>query len=143
MQSEAPVSSAPDEELRISFKATVEAHRKRSHYVFWPILALGLIAMFFLPSWPTWFVFIAVVITAGFLVPSLKCPSCRKDTESKVARFCPECGAEAVKQPGFLSLDGTSKCEACGKTLARWRSGRRHKIRFCTHCGSHLDSDGV
>src|SRR5438874_1019671 len=81
----------------------------------------------------TFLVFFIAVIFGRRTVPKLIWPSCERDADSEIVRFCPECGSEELQKKGegkyFLLWP---RCRACGKELSRKRGGQRlYRISFC------------
>lgn len=72
----------------------------------------------------------------------IRCPACCENADGSSGKFCPECGADALKGRGFWDI-GSLECRECGSRLSRGRGGRRYKIRFCRNCGAHLDDLGL
>jgi len=101
-------------------------------------------AMFFLPTayavtGGVCFI-ISAIVTDAF-TPKLNCPVCRKKADSKLERFCPECGHATITEPKeFWSWP---KCRTCGKQLIQAKGTTRYLICFCTHCSAHLDDKGL
>jgi DNA-directed RNA polymerase subunit RPC12/RpoP len=69
----------------------------------------------------------------------LKCPKCAVSLDRTNGPFCPECGSRALSEGRFWSFPA---CTQCGCTLRNGK-GRTFRIRYCNHCGSHLDVDGL
>jgi hypothetical protein len=143
-----PETANANRDCREEFKSTAMAYRQRSR-------AFSIFAWVGLAFWLLWFVpTMREIGVAGFLVCwtigffgsfiLLKkiCPACQKDIDQCAGRFCPECGAHAIKKRGFWAI-GFPQCEACEKKLVRGRGGRRYKLRFCRNCGAHVDDDGL
>src|ERR1043166_150352 len=83
---------------------------------------------------------LALVVFAGFSQPSLECPACHSDVDSRrLGRYCPECGSEQLRTRRWPLAP---KCDACGAVM-RHGKGRGYSIRACTHCGVLLDDRGV
>jgi hypothetical protein len=80
---------------------------------------------------------IALSLVIFFTLPSLVCPACGRSADGFDA-YCPSCGAPGLKRNRLMG----TPCGACGKTLGGYKY-RNYKIRFCTHCGTLLDSGGV
>lgn len=89
--------------------------------------------------------FLALIVGSTLLSPKLVCPVCLSNPTDRLNRYCPKCGRESIRdedrKPGVLPT-----CSACGGRL--WRSKRGsgvelYPICYCTHCGSHLDDEGV
>ena len=141
----APVSISDAEKLRRTFRANYDKRRKRSRYAFCAILALGVFGAIMLYSFPSYIaasVFIVLMFVIGSTVPNLLCPKCGKNPESGIDWFCPACGAAIERMPSVWTMD--FKCDACGTRLyGSGKGGRVIKIRFCTHCGTHLDAEGI
>jgi len=72
-----------------------------------------------------------------FTLPGLVCPACGRSADGFDA-YCPTCGAAGLKRNRLMG----TRCDACGQTLGSYKY-RNYKIRFCTHCGTLLDSAGV
>lgn len=77
--------------------------------------------------------------------PRLRCVCCEKNLERRWTHYCSECGSGNVDHPRFFSLRIYPRCQACGaKPIRGGRSNRRYyKIRFCTHCGVYLHTEGI
>lgn len=85
---------------------------------------------------------IGLVIAAMLSSPQLpSCPCCNNHPDRPFGAFCPECGSKSLKSQ---SQQGVRRpmCGACGKQMRRGK-GRGFKICYCTHCGFHLDKDGL
>lgn len=67
------------------------------------------------------------------------CPACKRRSTRPFGAFCPECGSRSL-QPETALL--CSQCRSCGCDLRRGKS-RRYKVHYCTHCGLHLDDNGL
>jgi hypothetical protein len=80
---------------------------------------------------------VALSLVIFFTLPGLTCPACGRSAEGFGA-YCPSCGAPGLKRN---RLTGT-RCDGCGKNLGGYKY-RNYTIRFCTHCGTLLDSAGV
>ena len=137
-------------DVRAEFRPMVTAYRKRKRIGLWLILPMQLAAgrCWVLLAAPYSFIggacFLALVFASAFFLPTLLCPSCRKDVHAAVDLFCPECGSASIKKdrPG----KSVPKCTTCGREL--WLSkGRRgvplYSICYCTHCGAYLDEVGL
>ena len=85
---------------------------------------------------------LAIGIILAFTLPTIRCPACKKNAENFHGRFCPECGAILIKDGGFLGF-GFAKCQDCGKRVPGFSRHRNYKVRFCSNCGVHLDSEGI
>ncbi len=87
---------------------------------------------------------VALVLVA---IPNREsCPVCRKNIEKRWRSFCSECGSDKLMHPRFLSLTlHYPECRSCRKTPFWTGRGqvRGHKVRYCTHCGAHLSTDGI
>jgi DNA-directed RNA polymerase subunit RPC12/RpoP len=73
-------------------------------------------------------------------LPSLVCPACNENIEQTSGIFCPECGSDALKKGTFSR---SPSCGSCGQTISQQETGRNYRIRTCTHCGCHLDDEGM
>jgi hypothetical protein len=134
-------------DARETFRPLAIVYRRRKRaasFIILPVFAFTGFAMFFLPSAYAWVggaCFIVLAIVADTFTPKLSCPVCRKKTDSKLDRFCPECGHESISKPsGFWSWP---KCGNCGKQLVHARGRPYWSICYCTHCSAHLDDDGL
>jgi hypothetical protein len=80
-------------------------------------------------------VFVAMIAACTFF----KCFNCDGELERARGRYCPECGSSSLSNG-----DGWHPriCAACGCAL-RYAKGRRFKLRYCSHCGTHLDEQGL
>jgi hypothetical protein len=143
---------------REQFRVTAEEYRGRTRLLTWvfiPLLAAG--GLLFavagskhgrppvvpIPFGDTLGVTLLLFATVGFIlgtafwIPKLRCPECSRSLEDKPDAFCPECGAQALRT-GFLG----TRCTACGRRLGREKR-RYYKVRYCTHCGCHVDDRGL
>jgi predicted amidophosphoribosyltransferase len=89
------------------------------------------------------FVFFAVGMIVKLSRPKLICPGCDRDVQRGLGDFCPQCGASGFEaanasRPGFYPV-----CSACQKGILFGKSGRSYPIRSCTHCGEHIDAEGL
>jgi hypothetical protein len=83
---------------------------------------------------------LGLVVFGRFSQPSLECPACHNDVDSRrLGRYCPECGSDRLQT---RSWPLAPKCDACGAVMRRGKS-RGYSIRACTHCGVPLDDRGV
>ncbi len=80
---------------------------------------------------------VALSLVVFFTLPALVCPACGRSADG-FDSYCPSCGAAGLKRNRLMG----TRCGACGKTLGSYKY-RNYKIRFCTHCGTLLDSAGV
>ncbi|HEY1268177.1 MAG TPA: hypothetical protein VGH16_13065 [Candidatus Binatia bacterium] len=80
---------------------------------------------------------VALSLIVFFTLPGLVCPACGRSADGLDA-YCPSCGAPGLKRNRLIG----TPCRACSKTLGGYKY-RNYKIRFCTHCGTLLDSAGV
>jgi hypothetical protein len=94
-------------------------------------------AMAFLGMLPMGFV-IAAFLTSPRLPP---CPGCHNHPDRPFGAYCPECGSKSLKSQSEQEVR-QPMCGACGKQMPR-RKSRGFKICCCTHCGFHLDKDGL
>ena len=143
-------SASPRSDCRLEFRAVAAAYRKRSKAAAWTgVIAIIQLPLVFVPHYGP----LALLLTlAGLLValcvkvtlPTLICPACENQLDRELGDFCPGCGASNLFRVRDEWRAGfTPQCFACLKTPARGRGGRAYTIRFCTHCGAHVDSDGV
>lgn len=99
----------------------------------WPVV-------FFIAWTAIAYLFLFAVIHAAAVQP-IACPGCSEPILTKLGPHCPECGEHAVRKGDWFQYP---KCAACGKELAKGhKSGRRYKIKSCTHCGCRLDDMGI
>jgi hypothetical protein len=81
-----------------------------------------------------------LLIAALLTIPQLpSCPGCHNRPDRPFGEFCPECGSKRLKPNQRVRQP---MCGACGKQMRRGKS-RGFKICYCTHCGFHLDKDGL
>jgi predicted RNA-binding Zn-ribbon protein involved in translation (DUF1610 family) len=80
---------------------------------------------------------VVAALATFFTKPTLDCSACGKSVEN-FDRFCPMCGAEALRRHQVTA----AKCDNCRRTLGHYKY-RSYKIHFCTHCGVLLDRRGV
>ena len=89
---------------------------------------------------------VILVVLWGLLSPKLTCPVCLLNSEGPVNKFCPECGSSNIEL-GQMSWQKfwyfPPQCHTCTKRFRRGKGGRKYSIRYCTHCGAHLDDKGV
>jgi len=138
-------------DVRDEFRPIAQAYRRKKCFellFMTPAFAISGAAMVFLAvpySIIAAVCFFTLVAVAGWFAPKLVCLVCRMDAESRLDQFCPVCGARTIgeeeRRKGALPT-----CPGCGKRL--WRSKRGagvalYSICFCTHCGSHLDDQGL
>jgi ribosomal protein L37AE/L43A len=81
---------------------------------------------------------ILIVITLNAIFGRVRCPSCQKNVIVSIDKFCPSCGVDLAKSP----VEGHI-CSVCGSNLSHTRFGRAFAIRYCTHCGTHIDDKGA
>ncbi|NBV20755.1 MAG: hypothetical protein EBS05_01995 [Proteobacteria bacterium] len=73
--------------------------------------------------------------------PVLQCPACLQTLDlDKAEDFCPECGGNQGWSTHWFSQG--KRCNACGTTLQDGEE-RSWSVHYCTHCGVHLDVDGL
>lgn len=84
----------------------------------------------------------AAVAGRVWALATFRCPACRKSLEVSPTAHCPECGSTELQGNSFWSLRG-SRCTSCGATFTGRRGGRQYKIRYCQHCGSHVNERGL
>jgi ribosomal protein S27E len=96
--------------------------------------------------WP-WVIPVALagwisIAIALVLQPRLTCVVCHGSIYKPEGHHCPECGERSIAYAsGWLG----PHCTNCGASLMKPSrgAGRAYKIRYCTHCGTHLDSRGL
>jgi len=141
-----------DEKVRAIFRDNVGRRRRHERWLFgaFAVFVVSVLAASLDRSWAWrpmgWLPFLAWLVTAGLIVlaPPLMCGCCNKTLDKALARYCPECGADAIERPGPHKLAVCDHCASCHRTLTRGRRrSRRWKIRFCTYCGALLDETGV
>jgi hypothetical protein len=81
---------------------------------------------------------IVTAMITGMLAPSLRCPTCRRNAERELERYCPECGGSPLEEYRLFAR----RCTSCHKRLSRGKR-RNYRVRFCTNCGAYLDAEGV
>jgi len=76
--------------------------------------------------------------------PRLRCIRCKNNLEKRWTKFCSECGSGEITPSKFLGWRIWPQCNSCGEKCAKGKYGfRYYKIRFCTHCGAFLTTEGV
>jgi len=79
-------------------------------------------------------------LTAMITFPPLQCTECNEQLGRATGSHCPVCGSQSLSQGSWLRARA---CTGCGQTLRYGKGGRRFKICYCTHCGAHLDKNGL
>jgi len=93
-----------------------------------PVLAIvGLIG---------WLIALTAIITS----PALQCTECDEQITRATGSYCPVCGGQSLSKGSWLHARA---CSNCGQTLRYGKGGHRFKICYCTHCGAHLDRNGL
>ena len=147
------VDTVRNEDVRERFARTASAYRRRRAQlglVLVPLVIVFWYSVLFHPK-PPWFaapvfiVFFAALLLGKRILPKLICPTCARDADREIVRFCPECGSSELQmkddEKHFLLWP---TCKACGQELSKKRGGQRlYKIRFCTRCGAYLDERGL
>jgi hypothetical protein len=133
------------------FKPFLERYRKReniAHTFFWAFGACCLLVIIIGGNKPNtsaaiwgFCAMICWALGAFFAPPLPKCPACRNHTSEPLGEFCPECGSRSL----FANQErSAAKCRPIThRTRPSTRRGRKYYIRYCTHCGLHLDEDGL
>ena len=137
-------------DMREQFRPIAEETRRqtrRAEVVLGSIFAIALASWFmrwtagFLIAWTAMASFILFAVVHAAAAQPVVCPGCSQPILTKLGPHCPECGEQAVRKDGWFRHP---ECAACGKALAKGRkSGRRYKIKSCTHCGCRLDDIGI
>lgn len=73
----------------------------------------------------------------------LKCPACSQLLFDHFGPWCPECGSRSLGGPNPCDLVPKYPCATCGRSF-RWGKGARiFRLRYCSHCGTLLDEQGL
>lgn len=79
----------------------------------------------------------ALVVTPRFPM----CPGCENSLDTSSGPYCPACGSRSQV------LERGQRVTPClpieHRTRRVGRRKRRYRISYCTHCGLHLDKDGL
>jgi hypothetical protein len=132
-------------QFRAEFRFVVERERQLGRLdlallTLWlSCIVLGAVFLSNVPCfWWGLFAYWLVVLLFKSLSKAPMCPACHNALNEDLGAYCPECGAKAVQDGGWLS---DKCCSYCGKTL--WHGKARHyTIRACTQCGVPLDEKG-
>lgn len=139
--------SAEHKDCREQFRPVARKYRRHGGIVVTFIL-LGMLSAWAASKYhydrSPWFVAFFLLCCVGGVVamlraPTLRCPGCGADAGGVPERFCPDCGDKSVVDNALSAY----RCTSCRKRLTSRRGGRRYRVRFCTHCGAHLDDAGV
>jgi Zn-finger nucleic acid-binding protein len=132
----------PNVDVRAEFRPTADKHRKlRPFYL---ALLLGAVAaqFYYMPRNPLvgFCIFFSILVLGGLLEPALNCPACKKNLKDSPISFCPKCGGDSLARRNWT---GALLCQGCSSTLY-FRGGRgKYSVRFCPHCGGHVDDRGI
>lgn len=129
-----------------AFKPALEYYRKRERVP--RILATGffvcVLSSFVFPTYISVFVPVGMIcVITGLLVPAdlPSCPGCQNDLDTTDGPYCPGCGSRSMVlergQPVITCLPIKHRTRRIGKNASRYC------ICYCTHCGLHLDEDGL
>jgi rRNA maturation endonuclease Nob1 len=132
----------PNVDVRAEFRRTADKYRKVKPLVLVLTLAAFLAMVYYMQrNWMIGFGnFFGVLVLTSFLEPSLICPACKKNLKDSPISLCPKCGSDTLAPNTWR---GSLLCSACGSKLY-FRGGRgRYSVRFCPHCGAHVDDRGV
>jgi len=143
----------PVRDVREQFQA-ISTNYKLRRYIFIIIIApLSLsfmISMLFLHDKVCECITGIATITAAFIfelfMPTLFCPGCNEHLDKRLGVCCPECGTANIKSEywswkRFCHLP--PQCSNCKKKLIKGIRSRRYVICYCTHCGAHVDDQGM
>jgi len=81
-----------------------------------------------------------IALTAFITSPALQCTECDEPVARATGGYCPVCGGQSLSKGSWLQ---PRACSSCGQTLRYGKGGRRFKVCYCTHCGAHLDRNGL
>jgi len=130
--------------FRAEFRPVAERYRRRARisYLFIALGAACVLVGLASPVRPDWPVggFVACWLALALMAiwPAPTCPACHNGVSGDLGPYCPDCGAQAVQQGGWLRVP---HCNSC-KIALHWRR-RLYTIRACTHCGVPLDDKGI
>src|SRR6516165_1901576 len=65
----------------------------------------------------------AAVYLALYALFKPMCPACRKNVDTSVRAFCPECGSNNISPGGLMR---SAECLSCGEFLRKGKGGRSY-----------------
>jgi hypothetical protein len=145
---ESDEQSSKHVDCREQFRPILTAYRKHQRFeslVAFPIWLFVVVAVFFHSKIYTLIgvgSFIAWCFASDYFAPTskLECPACHQPPHKGLYRFCPECGSATITEGKW---PWAPKCETCKKNLIFSKGRAFYTVRFCTHCGAHLDDKGL
>jgi hypothetical protein len=145
----ARVASDYTEEEKSAFAASLKPLLERYHWrkhiaqgFLLTFLGSMVLAMFF-PQHSMYIMGVGLIVGwfPGILISSRLpiCPGCEKYPDRPFGQYCPECGSRALQPETVFH---SALCYSCGHAMRRGKT-KGYTIHYCTHCGLHLDEDGL